>query len=86
MPARRRSSSKKVAKSSPKPRVVRRTRKVATKSPTVRRTRKATRKATKSPRKPVNKWVMHVMKESKSRGITYSQALRDPKTRQSYKP
>ncbi len=85
MPARRTSASKKVAKSSPKRRVVRRTRKVATKSPTVRRTRKVARKSSKSPRKPVNKWVSHVKSMAKKMNISYKDALMSDAVRSSYK-
>jgi hypothetical protein len=70
MPARRKSSSKRVSKkASPKRRVVAR----------------RVRKSSKSPKKPVNKWVAHVKAMTKKLNLSYKDALSNPEVRKSYK-
>jgi hypothetical protein len=79
MPRARRSTRKSVRKSR-SPRRVR-------SSTKVRRARKATPKRTRrvGSKKMVNKWVQHIKAQSKKMGLTYKQAMMDPRVKASYK-
>lgn len=79
MPRARKSTGKKVRRTRSKsPRKVRST-------PKVRKVRSGKKAKRAGSKKKVNKWIVHVMKESKRLGLTYPQALKSAEVKKSYK-
>ncbi len=59
------------------------TRRTRSRSP--RRVRSATRRVRRVGSKKVNKWVSHTKTQAKKLGLTYKQALMDPRVKASYR-
>jgi hypothetical protein len=77
MPRARRSTGRKSVRKSRSPKRVRRVRKSSTK--------RSPKKVRRVGSKKVNKWVQVVKMQSKKLGLTYKQALSDPRVKAAYK-